>query len=44
MIVIHNQQKQDDANNPAQCGRRERPLIDGYSEELENDVADRNID
>src|SRR5262249_10325108 len=44
MIVIHDQQQQRNADDPAQRRGRERPLVDRYPEYLEGYVADRNVD
>src|SRR5262249_33758321 len=44
VIVVHDQQDQGDANDPAQRRRRERQLVDRYLENLEDRVAERNVD
>jgi len=43
MIVVHDQQDQRDPNDPAQCRSCQRPLIHRYPEELEDHVADRDV-
>src|SRR5262249_49849923 len=44
MIVVHDQQQQCDADDPAQRRGRKRPLVDRYPEDLEGYVADRDVD
>src|SRR5262249_13224451 len=44
MIVVHDQQQQCDADDPAQRRRRKRPLVGRYPEYLEGYVADRDVD
>src|SRR5262249_25843218 len=44
MIVVHDQQQQRDADDPAQRRGRKRPLVDRYPENLEGYVADRDVD
>src|SRR5262249_45519976 len=44
MIVVHDQQQQCNADDPAQRRGRKRPLVDRYPEYLEGYVADRDVD
>jgi len=44
MIVIHGQQQECDAEDSAERCGGERPLVDRYAEELEDNDADRNVD
>src|SRR5262249_37279298 len=44
MIVVHDQQQQCNADDPAQRRGRKRPLVDRYPEYFEGCVADRDVD